>query len=269
MSSESSRQVENITSNRPPEHAVDARKERRSPLTYIPAAMGGIAFSLIISNLSTLTYDMKAATSKDPLNQELSQIATEISGHTTYIECNDEPLDTLASRIASPSGTGQAFIIDGAVTSLRLPFGKAYAPPVATLRDTICHDIIEYNPQPPSVAVDSPEYAQYKHDTVTYAFRLAELIHEIQHTEQISNEAQANCYAYQKLPAALKREGVDPSLVEYADHEAAAQDGTVSPDTYLSPECTPHGQYDLGISDIYLKRTPMSIASLPLAPSES
>jgi len=102
------------------------------------------------------------------------------------------------------------------------------------------------------VTEDSPTYQEYMYNAAAYASSLSIALHEVEHTRGVLNEAQAECNAIQKLPGALEEAGMSEFAAEDTAKTAAIMQAASLMKSYLSKECRPGGEYDLGISDVYI-----------------
>jgi len=244
-----------IRSSETVRHSKERKERKKSRQRGITITLGSVAACLVAVNIQPLSDTIQATTTSTELNDELSDIASMLAGSSVHVHCDDERLDALDN--ANPIvENGTTYRRNGMVNPLRIPFGPSYSPPATTIREDICMTIADYNAEVPLVTSDSPEAQQYLTRTWYYADSLAILLHEIEHTQQIDSEAEANCYAYQKLPVALEQTGVDEATSEHIALSVAETIAQTAMASYVSTECRPDGAYDLGISNVYLTVAP-------------
>jgi len=193
--------------------------------------------------------NINAGTRFNTANDAMSKIASEIGDKYLRVDCNDAALDSLGVYIED----GVAYRAAGAVYPITYKNDALYAP-VLRLREDICNTILSYQPVIPSYG--GKDYSDYIERTNVFANALQILLHEIEHTNGISNEAKANCHSYQKVPVVLEDLGVDPFVGSLVSHEIAHENAKITPQSYLTEECRPGGDFDLNISDIYLTPRP-------------
>jgi hypothetical protein len=222
----------------------------RLPLKF-PAIMllAGMALGTGIVNAPSIQHNFEAATDLSDRNNDMSDLATEIAGIPLRVDCDDAPLDKRGNILED----GVTYTVQGQVTSFLIPYTLGtIAPPVMTVRESICDDILTFDTTPPTTDTQDPAYFDYLFEAQQFAGDVGVVLHEAEHNKQIFNEAEANCYSYQKLPGALVQLGMDPQFAEEVSLRAAVDEERYSTDEYISEECMPGGEYDLAISPVYL-----------------
>lgn len=202
--------------------------------------------------------NVAAAATAEPADIQMSQFASELVGKRVWVDCNDTAIAQTQSALQGSDTGTETSRLEGYVKPLQ--YGPvAYLPPVMTLRESICQTVLNFNATTADPTLTDTAYATYvAGHGFSYMQDIATILHEAEHTNQVWNEAQASCNAYQKLPEALGRLGIG---ISGDDATRFAQIGAeyyaeVAPDEYTSDECAPGGAYDLGISDVYVTRKP-------------
>lgn len=222
----------------------------RLPLKY-PAIMllAGMAIGTGIINAPSIQHNFEAAADLSDRNNDMSDLASEIAGMPLRVDCDDAPLDEHGGILED----GVAYTVQGQVTSFIIPYTLGtIAPPVMTVRESICDNVLAFDSTPPTTNTQDPAYFDYVFEAQQFASNIGVVLHEAEHNKQIFNEAEANCYSYQKLPGTLEQLGMDPQLAEDVSLRAAVDEERYSTDEYISEECAPGGEYDLAISSVYL-----------------
>lgn len=245
-----------IVADRAPAH----REKEKPPLIVsmmmpLAGVALGAAISFGITNHDAMAENIAAATDHSNLNNTMSDIASELAGTSLRVDCNDKALgDTYKAD-------GGDYIVEGHVVPFDL-LGFRVSPPVMTVREDICYSIVNFAPHAAdSIAYDNPKQAY------DFATSVSIVLHEAQHNAQVMDEAEAECYAIQKLPGALETLGVDENDALWLSENTALTEATMMPSNYVSDKCRPGGAYDLGISDVYIeptKKLAPKEASLPL-----
>jgi hypothetical protein len=227
-----------------------ATQEKRYPRLkkYTAGAIGFFAIYTAISLGPSTTQDLLAATTHSPLNDDTSEAVSELLGFDVRVDCNNDTLDRTSPL--DPLVFGEPIVRRGSVMAHNYLFQK-YILPVMTLRETICTSLTTYSPPKLPELIETTE--QYT-DLTAYTEAVYVALHEGEHTRQIDNEAEASCYAFQKLPAALAGAGIEPMYSDVVVPDLGFSLGLQYPDTYLSDECRPGGAYDLSISQSYLQK---------------
>ncbi len=202
--------------------------------------------TFLADNKYTIEDNYKAATAFNDRNNELSEIGSELIGMPIRVDCNDETLDMVGELMEN----NQDYTLLGMVEPFTLPFDTTVSVPVTTLRESICDNILDFKP---GVGIDSPDYSyEYHLEAAAYAESVSILLHESEHVKQVHNEAEATCYAFQKLGSALLTLGFDEETASFLSERAAYTQSEMLAPEYFSDECQPDGQYDLSISDVYI-----------------
>jgi hypothetical protein len=205
-------------------------------------AIGSVVGTTLMVNAPSIHEGFRAVTSDDEVENSVSETASYFADSTIYVNCDN---DLLKRFDEDDPRTKDSEVISraGAVRKINGPFGFSFYPPVTTLREDICSSIADYDPL---LAEEDSK------NTLNYALGLTVLLHEIEHTKEIGSEAQASCYAHQKLPGALKASGVDSAYAEELSSKITNETSHFLLPEYLSDECKPGGAYDLDIGGNYL-----------------
>jgi hypothetical protein len=224
-------------------------KERPLRHTFAVALLGALAICNAYANYDTATTVLSAYSSKDPRDIETSAIVSAITDHPVAAACKDIPDVSLTESIqVEVSGRVSLFRIALPFKTIRV------APPVMTLNTSICDTLTTLNSTTSSELTYDQEMRQ--------ASAILVAIHEDEHIRQVLDEAVATCYSAQKLPIALDRAGFNPDTIEAVASDIAASQLYIRPPNYLSTECAPGNELDLGISDIYTTPTEEDLALL-------
>jgi len=234
----------------------DAERKFKSNRQNTALLLGSFAFSTLLittdyvaSNIKTLSLNVESATTHSEQNDAASAIATSLAGESVRVDCNDDVLDQIDDLYLKVEH-GRTFRTNGIVRPTSLPFD--FGPSVITIREDACETITQYDPAPPDAEQNSPVYEKHAIDTWRFANSIGLVLHEIEHTQGVYNEAQAHCYAYQKLPAALEALGIDKAIAEGIAKTSAISQAEASMQSYLSDECRPGRAFDLDISAVYI-----------------
>lgn len=92
-----------------------------------------------------------------------------------------------------------------------------------------------------------PRYVSCPVGLADAALAIVTLAHEQQHIDGTRNEAETECYAYQRSPAVAQALGVDPAAAAGVGRFAA--NAVVVPPQYRSRRCKKGGVYDLRLPD--------------------
>lgn len=212
------------------------------------AAGGGYAYYRYVP---AANITAEAAFSDTPLNNEMSELAAIATETHMRVACDDDLLEKGGGLVSVVDGT--EYKTNGRVHPLPILIGQV-ALPVTILREEVCTTLQNKQNLLPEVDESGPARTTKYEGPQLFANALVTLLHEKEHAvSQVFNEAAANCYAYQKLPEALKRVGMDPEIVPIVARAVTSKNvPPTQPPEYYSPECKPGGTYDLGISEYYL-----------------
>lgn len=222
----------------------------RAPHLLSLTALSLIAGSVISLGMNeSLREDISASLAYTDINNHTSAVATKLAGAPVRVDCNNAVLNARDAKHPLAE-KGVTYETAGLVrfSSRHIPF----YPRVMTLREDVCEALISPIDTPPLVAISSSSYEIELGKAETYANDVAILLHEIEHTDGILNEATAECYAYQKLPGALASLGLQGWYAEVVATETVHDISPTRPVEYTSPECRPGGSLDLAVSDIYI-----------------
>jgi hypothetical protein len=228
------------------------------------ALMPSVAVNLglfIGFNKESIPNNFVAATSFSDENNKMSDIASLIADMPIRVDCNDIALDS-----NSYSQGDMNYRLLGQVETIQVPFYGRLSPPVMTVREFICEEITEFDQKATTPQRTDSDYLPYLDSVSNYAEDISIVLHEAEHNKQVLNEAEATCNAFQKLGGVLVKLGIDEELAETAAWVASVRKSETFPDIYLSDECTPGGEFDLGISDLYIEPRvdpPGSVIYLP------
>ncbi len=206
----------------------------------------GVGAVIGVGNSSAITHTIESATSFTEQNNAVSDIATELTGIPIRVDCHDDEVTRTTLY-----KDGEPYSISGYVRPLDM-LVTTYSPPVMTLKESICDTITSFDPTSFTSRMGSDDYYTYWQESLTYADAIGVVLHESEHIRQISDEAEATCYSYQKLPEALAKLGMDQTTALDVASVSATIKPTKVPSEYLSEQCQPGGEYDLGISDVYV-----------------
>lgn len=239
--------------------ALDARQileQRLFKLRRISRIVACSAVSAALSSYCAVNQDVatemvSASSQSNELNSAVSEVASELAGSPVYVNCDDDPLNRLDTK--SPLlEEERRYIREAIVRPVLLPYGLSFYPPLTTMRENLCENIAHYDPTLPANMSDNDTAIEYANKTKDYARSIYVLLHEIEHANDISNEAKASCHAFQKLPSTLEELEVDSRYVYSTSGILAYEEGLTAMSDYLSEECKPGGAYDLDIDGTYL-----------------
>lgn len=230
----------------------------------LPPAVGaavGVSGMFLGINAFAAYENAKSAFADSDLNNEVSVIASEILDKPTRVDCNDEPLGDSGAYLEN----GNNYTVKGQVRPFNFIFA-AVAPPVMTLRESLCDHIVSHSPGAAEPDIDSPLYPEYYFATRDYTDAIGVVLHEGEHTMQVFDEAEATCYSYQKLPGALEELGMsEENALEAASDSEFSLSGRLM-EGYLSDECRPGGAFDLDIGGVYMGSSQRQIAQITNLP---
>lgn len=208
----------------------------------------GIGIGAFIGeNVRGLSSNYNSATTYTSMNNEISDFASELAGMPVRVDCNDTVLDE-----RTYNENGKTYAIQGQVIPITFTGEEKFSVPVTTLRESICTSILDFDPsRPPTPILDTNYYDQIIAQ-VDYSDSVYVMLHEIEHLKQVFDEAEATCYAGQKLEGSLRNLGYEDQAAYEAAAATASSQRRYLPDSYVSEECAPGGALDLGISDIYI-----------------
>lgn len=199
-------------------------------------------------NEERFAYAYESIFGASELDKRASAVASELGGFAIYVDCNDKKLDD-AGRF---NDNGREFLVAGQVTTMLIGKKDQLSLPVMTLRENLCEDITNFEPLPENeVPSNYDEYVDYIDAARAYAYAIAVTMHENEHIHQEFNEAAASCFTIQKLENTLQDLGMDETTANNVTVNTL-QTFTNMPDNYLSEECRPGGDFDLGISTYYI-----------------
>lgn len=213
--------------------------------------IGSLTITTFVLNVPTISEAVRVANSGNELNKSVNEVAQHLTDSAIYVNCNDDPLNKLDTSDPLYED-GVNYIRAGLVRGVRIPFGLTFYPPVTTLREDICTSIANYTPLEVEDYTNPYLIQEDYDDTLNYADSLFTLLHEVEHTKEVVNEAEASCNAIQKLPAALEASGVKRGYAGGIALDIAHQRSYDSMSEYLSDECRPGGAYDLDIGGAYI-----------------
>lgn len=187
-------------------------------------------------NHEAISSNVSAAIPDDDLDRDATQTVRTLTDQYVFVDCQDDP--------TTPSGTP----VDGKVRALTMPPPVGmYLPPVMTLDTNICLHLPEVSTAPESLSMRE-------------ANAVFVVLHETEHINQVSSEAQAECNAGQKLPGVL----YDNSHMDHGLSEHMAQTLVDDNAKWMSPKyidrvaCRPGGDYDLQLSSVYQQPASLS-----------
>lgn len=173
----------------------------------------------------------------------MSDLLSLLTGMPARVNCD-------SSIVKAGQAEGEYHI--GHVTPLSF-FDVPFAPPVTTVRNNECDRINMF------LQTTKPhEFSGAAYETVydrraeQFVGSIAVLLHEAEHMRQVRNEAAATCYAVQKMPGALQKLGMTQSDIDKYAPEALKDKVLRFHPEYISIECRPGGDLDIGVSDLYL-----------------
>lgn len=207
----------------------------------------GAGGTLAILNAPSYIENTEAAQATTWQNNQVSTIISELSGTELRVDCNDERIDESSDQ----SNVDAGYITYGQVRPYYLAVGEV-SPPAMTVRESVCDAVINYNPELLPSDVDSDEFAEQYSGALEYAKSISVLLHEAEHNNQIHEEDIATCYSFQKLPGALTQLGMADEAATVVAQTTSLSLGSRLLPHYLSDECTPGGELDLAISDVYI-----------------
>ena len=237
-----------------PKDKADTMSHSAFALKLTSIALGpllGVNVGIFIAeNKPTIEMNFSSATSLTPLNNEASDVASEIANMPIRVDCNDELLD------ARPlfSEDGQNYITMGQVAPFMLPFHNTVSVPVTMVRESICEELTTFDPTAPAVDLQDPQFGTYLSEVLAYTDAVSTVLHESEHIKQVLNEAEASCYASQKLKAVLMHLGLEEDIADRASLISVINQPDSLMNAYMSEECRPGGAYDLQLGDIYLTK---------------
>ncbi len=229
------------------EDIAQAERLIRRRLYY--TAIGASAIILALANVPAAAENISASTNHSDLNNKTSEIASLLIGQDVRVDCNDERLDQ--------ADTPRLFL--GDLTPNERTIGHVrpqqlgafpIAPPVMTVRTEICDAVVDFSFKE-TVANDDEMIERYN-ASAAYGIAAYILLHEGEHIQQVFNEADASCFAIQKLPAALEKSGFNEKYTDMIAEHTAWDISKLHPEEYFSDDCMPGGTLDLAISDNYL-----------------
>lgn len=194
-------------------------------------------------------YNLEARETHTESNDSMSVIASELSGESVRVNCDDDRLNQRDATLP-PLEDGRIIITQGLVQDSDI--SKLVTSPVITLRESICEATLAFDPTLPVPTESTSAYAKYLYDAWQYSKSIGILLHELGHVAGDHNEARVNCHAYQKLPLALEQLGLPTEAAESGALVAMLTAERVDLPEYFSDECRPGGEYDLGVSEYYL-----------------
>jgi len=231
----------------------------RAPRYFLPIIaaipLATLALNLFLVNSETINYNVNAATDHSDRNDKVSTLVSEVTGIPLRVDCDNDVIDT----IPLSSEDGQSYGVMGFVAPLH--FMDVYlSVPVMTLREEICDTVLGDEEAPTYTSKESNEYYEYIDYAARYADSLSIVLHETEHIKQVRDEAEASCYAYQKLPDALVKLGMDEEDADKVARIALDEASDVMMDDYYSEECRPGGAYDIAESDLFLQSSETTVA---------
>lgn len=223
------------------------------------------AISLSLATIAALGVGYAASTPTGSINREaafnfndrndqMSSLAMGLTGSLVRVSCDDALLEREGGLKITVDG--QDYPVRGRV----YPFGIsensfAIAPPVMVLREEICDTILDDTNKLPEIKQVGAARVTHYEAPIEFARAVVTLLHEREHTFQVFNEAAANCYAYQKLPAALAVLGMNTEHIPIVTRGLLNDmSSDAYPSSYYSSECRDGGLLDLDISDTYLQQ---------------
>ena len=203
--------------------------KRKFEYTWKHVVTAGLLGNIAIigyHNQEPIRHNLSAAIPDDALDNQVSHIASDLTNHNVRVDCSDNMPDNSRAYVAT----------------FNIPRSRI-APPVMTIDQNICEDLL---------TITDPNNASLKEYTYDGIRSVLTVLHEDEHIRQVRNEAEADCYAMQKLSGALEDTlYVDAEVgEEYAQNVVNRVAGERSI-KYRSNECRPGGDYDLGIGSVY------------------
>ncbi len=226
------------------------KAERRHRLTTVLGVTAVTLSTLIAAPRSWIVEPfLQLAGSTGEKDDEMSTFVSDLAGTSLRVECSNETLSRIDENDPLVE-QGINYSRVGSTRTITLPgTDTTYAFPVIILRDEVCEGIDTYNET--SVTMEDYTNKTTIDSLWSYTDSLSTVLHEVEHTQQIIDEAEATCLSFQKLPGVLVDNGFEPVLAEYLSSEMVNFKETQYLSEYFSDECRPGGAYDLGISDIY------------------
>ena len=226
---------------RHPRRISDSRERKGIIANNIAVAWIG-SFAVGITGLANadLNYDRYAAHQaaldlESGKSEAVSKIASDMAGKAIRAHCGEaffEPIER-SSESAQPLG----YMIPYKII---LPFGEnvLIASDDIYLRQTVCRHIVS--------AVESESLSDVPSIGKSASY-LKVLSHEIEHTFGVMNEAEADCYALQRLPEQLEAAGFSSRESDRLVSTYLVNPQFTMPAEYVSSECREGGAFDLGI----------------------
>jgi len=186
-----------------------------------------------------------AMPSETEQNQEVNELAFEMLGTELFVDCNTDKIKEHMAASNDDSDT-LAFVQIFKIND------ETYVPPYVTMQGVLCNDLLTFpRMERPDANGEGISDVTYRIRATEFAKAAAILLHEAEHINLIFNEAKATCYAVQKLPEIIEPyfESSEDAL-KYSEDAALELSFKLEPE-YISDECEPGGEYDLGISTVY------------------
>lgn len=207
-----------------------------------------LAFALAIGvgNAGNISRSFASALSFNDENNNVSALASTLASYPIRVDCNDKNIASLPAH----EEQGIYYETLGFTRGVNLLFDY-YIPPVIVLNEQTCETLTSFDSSfsPEQSITDNDQFIA----ATKYGSALLTLLHEIQHTAQIQDEAQATCYSWQKLPYALVKLGMHPETAGLVSEYSVAQQAESLSPAYLSEECAPGKAFDLNLASLFEK----------------
>lgn len=231
------------------------RRTRRRVLgaTALTAvALAGLGGALYYNHVPNAQTNVTALTTESEASERVSELTSKFTGSPIRVSCDDELLQSTGGL--STTVNGVEYTTRGRVYPLPLGVLQVSVS-ITVVSEQVCADVLAPANYEPEIEASGAVKTKHFEGIKNLARAVATLLHEKEHTMQVLDEAQANCYAYQKLPGALIQLSIpaDTStmIADYITNEASEG---VYPPHYYTSKCVEGGEYDLQLGGPYLQK---------------